>query len=247
LKISIITACRNSSKSISSAIESVNNQTYEKIEHVFIDGLSSDDTIEKIKRVSQRNNIIVSEKDNGIYDALNKGINRATGDIIGFVHSDDFIPKNNVLQIVAKNFLEDLSLDAVYGDANYVTKNNSSKILRHWKGGKFSRKKMLKGWMPCHPSLFIKKQKYLDLGLFDLKYEIAADYDLIVRFLFLNDLNIKYLPNVFIHMRNGGESNKNIERIIKKTSEDYMIMKSHGIPALRGVFYKNISKMSQFL
>ena len=159
MKISIITVCYNSEKTIYDAINSINMQTYPNIEHVFIDGLSTDETLDVIKINSKRDNIIISEPDKGIYDALNKGILNATGDIIGFLHSDDVLNESNTIEDIVNTFNIE-SVDGVYGDLLYVDKQNINKIIRNWKSCIFEKELLNKGWMPPHPTLFLKKQVY---------------------------------------------------------------------------------------
>lgn len=245
MKVSIITACRNSQEFIYSAINSVNNQTYDDIEHVFIDGKSSDRTLDIIKGSSIRDNIIISEPDDGIYHALNKGIELATGDIIGFVHSDDFLFNDNVIQNVVSAFRES-DADIIYGDLNYVLKSDSNFIFRKWISGPFSPSNFELGWMPPHPTFFMKSDSYKKLGSFNTVYNISADYDAMIRYMWLTPQNVFYIPSVLTCMRVGGESNRNLNRIINKTREDVIIMSFYGFPVFKTIFLKNFLKLSQF-
>jgi glycosyltransferase len=246
LKVSIITVCYNSSKTIVDAIRSVNIQTYPYIEHIFIDGLSSDKTVEIIRRNSKRNSKIISEKDNGLYEAVNKGIEHASGDIIGFVHSDDFLESdvvlNNIMEmIISKN------LDGVYGDLQYVDKKNTKKIIRNWKSCDFTPGLLKKGWMPPHPTLFLKKEVYEKHGFFNLFFEISADYDFILRIFKDKELQFGYLSRVITKMRVGGASNRSFNKIIKKSKEDYWVIRKNKIGGIFTLILKNTSKIKQFI
>lgn len=245
MKVSIITATYNSSKTIVDAIDSVNTQNYNSIYHVFKDGKSSDATVKLINVNATRNPIVISEADNGLYDAINKSINIANGDVIGFLHSDDiFASKSVISEIIEKIRLE--NLDGVYGNLNYVHHNDTSKIIRRWKSADFNPKLLNLGWMPAHPTLFLKKEVYQKHGNFDLKYNISADYDFMLRVLKDESLKFGYLPNVITNMRVGGASNRSLRNIIIKSIEDYKIIKSHNLNGLLTLLLKNLSKIPQF-
>ena len=246
LKFSIITVCYNSSKTIIDTIKSVNNQTYKNIEHIFIDGLSSDNTLEIIKRNSKRDNLIISEKDNGLYDAINKGIKNASGDVVGILHSDDLFPSTDIILDLATIFQEE-NLDVIYGDLQYVNKKNSNKIVRFWKSCKFSPKLLRKGWMPPHPTLFLKTNIYEKHGFFDLTYKISADYDFMLRVFKDSEIKFGYLPKVITKMRTGGASNRSLKNIFIKSKEDYRAIKSNNIGNFITLLKKNISKLKQFI
>lgn len=244
-KISVITATFNSEKTIASTLKSVNDQDYLNLEHIIVDGGSTDATLEVIHKFSKGITKIISEKDQGIYDALNKGIKMASGDIIGFLHSDDFYKDEKVLSKISKE-LSNERIDAAYGDLDYVSQTNIKKIIRSWKSGSFNKNKMKNGWMPPHPTFYMKAQHYISLGGFNLEYNISADYDAMLRYLWRNDLNISYIPEVLIKMRMGGKSNSSIKNVIQKTKEDKKIMVQNGISPLRGIILKNLSKVQQF-
>ena len=251
MKISIITATFNSERTIESCLNSVLQQTYSNIEYLIIDGGSNDNTIEKINDLAQKNSgleiRIVSEPDKGIYDALNKGVSLATGSIIGFVHSDDFLANNDVLSSVLEQFRKDMTIDGVYGDLHYIDKINNEKIIRLWKSCDFNSSLLKSGWMPAHPTLFLRKEIYAKHGQFDLSYEIAADYDFMLRVLKDKVLYFKYLPIVITKMRVGGASNMSFKNIINKSKEDYRAIKENqiGLP-ISVLIQKNLSKVSQF-
>jgi len=247
MKVSIITSTYNSEKFLLSSIESINNQTYFDIEHIFIDGLSKDNTLNIINKKSIYKKHLVSEKDEGIYDALNKGLKLATGDIIGIIHSDDFIANNDIIKTVVNTFNSDPNIGIVYGDLHYISQINVNRIIRKWKSSKFKTLNIYKGWMPPHPTVFIKKSLYDMYGGFDIKYKISADYDLMIRYFKKLDFKKVYIPKTFVKMRIGGESNKNLFKIMKKSQEDYQIMKNHNFKSpIKSIFFKNFSKLKQF-
>ena len=189
--------------------------------------------------------VLVSEPDEGIYDALNKGIKLATGDVIGLLHSDDIYFDENVLAKVALLF-EEKNVGSVYGDLVYVDKKDTTKVFRYWKAGEFNENKLRKGWMPPHPSFFIRKEIYDRYGLYDTDFKIAADYDLILRFLGKHKISTLYLPEVLVKMRWGGKSNKSLSNIIQKSYEDYRALKKNTFNnPLLILFKKNLSKLPQ--
>ena len=247
MKVSIITATYNSAKSITSSLNSIFNQDYKDIECIIIDGDSKDETISIIKTYQRKNlNItLVSEADNGIYDALNKGIKLATGDLIGFVHSDDKLASPHIISelVIA---IKKTQAFGIYGDLQYVSKLDTSKLIRNWKSCVFSKSLLKKGWMPPHPTLFLKKEVYQKHGNFNQNYKISADYDFMLRVLKDNTLRFVYLPKVIIKMRVGGASNKNLKNIIQKTKEDYKAITSNKIGNWVTLFLKNYTKFKQF-
>ncbi len=247
MKVSVITATYNSAKSIESCLFSVLNQNYNDIEYVIIDGKSNDQTLTILNKFAAEYNQIriFSEKDSGLYDALNKGIKLTSGDIIGFVHSDDFLESNNIIHEIVSMFKSD-NLDGVYGDLQYVDKDNTQKVKRNWTSCKFNESLLKNGWMPPHPTLFLKKDVYEKHGFFDLSYSISADYDFILRI--FNDLELKfeYLPKVITKMRFGGVSNRSLKNIIKKSIEDYRAIKNNNIGNFLTLIRKNCSKLKQF-
>lgn len=246
MKVSIITPTLNSSKTIKDCIDSIKLQSYPLIEHIVIDGGSIDNTIELVKKHGINDTKLISEKDNGIYDALNKGIKKASGDIVGILHSDDFYAYEDVIKDVVEVFTKEKT-DSCYADLCYVSNSDTERIIRYWKAGAFSRKSFRFGWMPPHPTFFVKKVIYYKYGLFDLSYDISADYELMIRFLYKNLISTFYLPKVIIKMRVGGKSNRNLKHILIKMYQDYKIIKKHGLGNIDVLFLKNIRKISQFL
>ena len=246
MKISIITSVYNNQETIAEAIVSVLSQTYPNIEYIIVDGGSSDNTVDIIKSYQDRLSTFISEPDKGIYDGLNKGINLATGDVIGFLHSDDLYENNTVIEKVAQAFIKN-NIDSVYGDLTYVNKSDPSKIIRFWRSGDFTHKKLGYGWMPPHPTFFVRRFIYQNYGLFDTNFKIAADYDLMLRFLGKNKISTYYLPSVLIKMRVGGASNKSLKNVLRKSSEDLQAMKNNNIGGIVSLAIKNLSKIKQFV
>jgi len=229
MKISIITVCWNSEKYLKTAIESILDQTYKDIEYIIVDGGSSDGTLDIIKHYEPLFNgrmKWISEKDNGIYDAMNKGIKMCSGEIIGLLNSDDFYTSNASLKKIVESF-EEKRVDAVYADLYYVKEENTDKIVRKWKTG--DKKDFLSGWHPAHPTFFVKKSVYDQLGLFDLKYRIAADFEIMLRFLEHAKISSYYLPEFILKMRLGGESNRSFSNIKKGKEEILHAFRKHDI------------------
>ena len=245
MKISIITVCYNSVATIEKTFQSVAGQTYNNIEYIVVDGGSKDATIIKVKEFDTVISKWISEPDKGLYDAMNKGIQLATGEVIGFVHSDDMLANYKIVSTLA-NLFEKENLDGVYGDLQYVDKNNIGKIIRYWKSTNFNSSLLKKGWMPAHPTLFLKRGVYKKHGDFDLSFKIAADYDFMLRVLKDQSLKFSYLPEVITKMRVGGASNRSLKNIIQKTREDYIAVKSNQVGGLITVLRKNMSKIKQF-
>lgn len=245
MKISIITITYNSSSTLAETINSVINQSYKNIEYIIIDGGSSDNTIPIIKSYENKITTFISEKDNGIYDALNKGILLATGDVIGILHSDDFYTNTNVIQNVV-NKLEQTNGDALYADLFYVDKNNTSKIHRKWKSGNYSLEKFLYGWMPPHPTFFVKKTIYEKYGSFNLSLNSSADYELMLRFIYKEKIKVAYLPEFIIKMRLGGKSNVSLKNRIIANKEDRKAWRINNLkPYFFTLYIKPIRKIVQ--
>ena len=248
MKVSIITAAFNSSSTVKDCILSVENQTYKNIEHLIIDGASTDNTIEIVNSVPNRIQKVVSEPDKGVYDALNKGIALATGDIIGFLHTDDVFDSEKTIANIVTVFEESSQgIAGTYGDLIYVDRNNPGKLIRYWKSNSFNAKALAYGWMPPHPTLFLRKEVYEKYGSFCLSYEIAADYDFMIRIMKDTNLKFLYLPEVISVMRLGGISNNGIGNILKKSKEDLSVIRKYKLGGLFTLFFKNLRKVKQFL
>lgn len=245
MKVSLITAVFNNREYIEDCIKSVLGQTYRNLEYIIVDGGSTDGTLDIIKKYEGRISMWVSEPDRGIYDAMNKGIRMATGDVIGFLNSDDFYADQGVIEKVAEVFMN-YGIQSVYGDLVYVNKNDN-RIIRYWKAGEYREGLINWGWMPPHPTFFVKKETYEKYGCFDTNLKIAADYELILRFLKKQNITTHYIPRVLVIMRMGGNSNRNIINITRKIIEDYKAMKINGLSSsVLALLYKNLSKLPQF-
>lgn len=244
VKLSIITATWNSAETLPATLDSLASQTCQNFESIVVDGGSTDNTVDIIKNSAVVDRW-VSEKDRGIYDALNKGIQMAQGEYVGFMHSDDVFASETSVQLI-QDHIEKICPDAVYADLNYVQKDDISKVVRHWKSGEYNAAKLRWGWMPPHPTFYMKKTLYQKLGFFDLSYKIAADYDSLMRYLYVGGVRPSYIPEVLVNMRVGGASNRSISNIIQKSSEDVRAMKASGIPVFRALAGKNFSKIPQF-
>ncbi|PMG36170.1 glycosyl transferase [Vibrio breoganii] len=245
MKVSVITATYNSSKTILDTLKSLNEQTYPDIEYIIIDGGSSDNTVSVIKEHCPQVASIVSEPDQGIYDALNKGINTATGDIVGFLHSDDLLAYPDAIKELVET-LQREKTQAVYADLEYVSKDDTEKVIRKWTSGAFEKQKLRNGWMPPHPTFFMKRDLYTQYGMFDLSLKIAADYDSLLRYLWTNNVTASYLPKVVTKMRVGGASNRSLANIIAKTKEDIQALKNNQLFWPSALLIKNVSKIPQF-
>lgn len=246
MKVSIITATYNSAKTISDTLRSLEEQTYQDIEYIIIDGASKDNTLEVIQSHCSKVSTVISEKDNGIYDALNKGIEAATGDVVGFLHSDDLFAYPEAVQDIVDTFLKNDS-QAIYADLEYVSKDDTDKTVRLWTSGNYSRIGLKNGWMPPHPTFYMKRDLYEQYGLFDLSFKIAADYDSLLRYLWVNKVSMAYLPKVLIKMRVGGASNRSLSNIIQKTKEDIQALKNSSLSWPQAILIKNLSKIPQFI
>jgi len=245
MKISIITAVLNRRDTIGSALNSLQEQTYGDFEHLIQDGGSTDGTLDEIHRCIDERCRVVSEPDSGIYDAINKGIARATGDVIGLLHSDDIFGSAEVLAMVCRA-LNDSAVHGTYGDLEYVSASDPGRVVRHWCAGEFDQRKLALGWMPPHPTLFLRREVLDRWGTYDTDYEIAADYDAILRWLGRGNISLAYIPEVLVKMRVGGESNRSLSRILRKSREDYRALRSNNVGGLGTLALKNMSKIGQF-
>lgn len=247
MKISIITVCFNSALTIKDTINSVLRQTHQDIEYIIIDGASTDNTLDIIKSYCDKL-IYISEKDGGTYDAMNKGIALATGDVTGTLNADDFYANENVLEEVVQIFMNS-DKEACFGDLVYVDQKNINKIVRYWKSQDYVSESFKSGWMPAHPTFFVRKSVYDRLGGFNLDYKIAADFELLFRFIEQNKIKIKYLPKVLVKMRLGGTTNKNFSNILTQNKEIISILKKYypDFSVVNFVFKKLFNRFSQFI
>ena len=244
-KISVITVCYNSEKTILESLNSFNNQDYLNKELIIIDGKSSDDTLNIIRQSNIKYEVLISEKDNGIYDAINKGISLSSGNLIGLLHSDDIFIDNYCLTKIANKYIENKS-DGIYADLEYVANSNPSRIIRRWNAGAFKRKNFIYGWMPPHPTLYVTRDAYKKFGLYNLDFSISSDYELILRFFWTNSLELSYIPDTLIRMKTGGTSNRNLRNIVKKTREDAVAIRKNNLKLFPTLLLKNLSKIKQF-
>ena len=244
MKISIITVCYNAEDTISDAIQSVLTQDYKDVEYIIVDGKSTDRTLEIIQSIKNRIKLI-SEKDRGIYDAMNKGINTASGDVIGILNADDVYKNCQVLTEVMDAFKANVSI--VYGDIEYVKYNDLSKVVRKWKAGIFRSGKFKWGWMPPHPGFFVKKSCYESFGLFNLNLSTSADYELMLRMLEVHHLTCHYIPKTITSMRVGGASNSSLKNRLIANRNDKKAWTIHPINPFWFTFIlKPLRKLPQF-
>lgn len=230
-KISIITATFNSGKTVRDTFESVLKQTYEDIEYIVVDGLSRDDTVDIIKEYEPKfkgRMRWISERDNGLYDAMNKGIAMATGDVVGLLNSDDFFTSDDVISTVA-NTIDKEKVDAVYGDIHFVNSNDLKKCVRYYSSAIFKRSLMLIGLMPAHPSFYCKRWVYNEYGAFDTDYKIGADFESLLRYIYINRISTRYIKKDFVTMRVGGASTESFGSRIQIMKDHLRAMKKNGV------------------
>jgi glycosyltransferase involved in cell wall biosynthesis len=246
-KVSVITVCYNSANTIEETVKSVIEQDYNSIEYIIVDGKSSDQTLFILDRYKNKINTLISEKDNGLYDAINKGIKAASGDIIAILHADDVFANDTVITDVVQTFSKHHT-DTVYGDLQYVDRNNLNIIKRNWQSGNYYEGIFLKGWMPPHPSFFARKTCYDKFGLFTMELKSAADYEMMLRLLHKHKCTTTYLPKVLVKMRIGGKSNASFKNRIKANREDKKAWLMNGLkPAMFTLIRKPLSKLKQFI
>lgn len=234
MKISIITVVFNNEKTIKDAMNSVFEQSYKNVEYVIIDGNSKDNTVNIINKHQEKLGYFVSEKDEGLYDAMNKGIQASTGEIIGILNSDDLYQDTEVIANVVEQFKIDSELDILYGDLVYVKSDNTNKVVRNWKSKSYYNRFFENANVPPHPSLFVRREVYKEVGLFDLRYKLAADYELMLRMFKKHDFKSKYINRLIVKMRLGGATNQSFSNIINQNKE---ILKAWNDNNLKAPFY----------
>jgi glycosyltransferase involved in cell wall biosynthesis len=244
MKVSIITIAYNSEETIEDTIKSVVNQDYPDIEYIIIDGKSSDRTLEIVEAYKAGVSIVISEKDQGIYDAMNKGVLKATGEIVGILNSDDLYASNDVISNVVRN-IEDA--ECLYSDLVYVDRSNTDEVTRYWKSGEYKKGMFKKGWMPPHPTFFVRKTCYNKYGHYSLALKSSADYELMLRFIHKNEISVKYMPLTTIKMRVGGQSNVSVKNRLAANKEDRMAWSMNGLSPGTATIRKPLSKLTQFL
>ncbi len=240
MKISIITATYNSGATLRDTMESVLAQTYPDFEHIIVDGLSHDNTLDIVRELEPRYQgklKYISEKDHGLYDAMNKGIALATGDVIGILNSDDFYYDNIVLSDIAEAIN---NVDAVYGDLVFVEASNTDKVIRDWKGSTYTKGSFLKGWHPAHPTFYAKRGCFEKFGGFDTDFDVSADFELMFRFIEKWQIPNKYINRPFVRMRMGGESTGSLKRIIKGNRNVLKAFKKNGYDVPRFYLIKRL-------
>lgn len=246
MKISIITVCFNSAATLEETIRSVVNQDYADVEYIVVDGGSTDGTAVIVERYKDRIQKYICEKDKGMYDAINKGIGLATGDVIGLLHADDRYANVHILSKVAETLTRS-GADSLYGDLQYVSRTDASKVIRQWKSCPYNQALFLKGWMPPHPTYFVKRSVYERFGCYNTSLSISADYELMLRHLYKHKVSTTYLPEVIVQMRTGGLSNKGWTSRLKANQEDRKAWKINGLkPGFFTLIRKPLSKLGQF-
>lgn len=245
MKVSIITTCYNRVSTIRGAIESVLSQDYSDIEYIIVDGASTDGTVDILNEYRDRITKIISEPDHGMYEAINKGINLATGDVIGLVHSDDFLYDTHVVRHIVEK-MNETGADFLYGNGLFVNQENTNKIVRDWIGGNYRIWKVRHGWLPLHPTCYIRRDIMMKKGLYNKTFRIAADSDLLFRYLMCGDMTVTYLNEYIIRMRMGGLSTDR-EKRKQMWHEDIRMYNSHGMNPTLTKIEKMLWKVPQFI
>jgi glycosyltransferase len=245
MKISVVTAVMNGAQTLPRMLASLAQQTHLDIEHLVQDGGSTDGTLDILQTHQGMPSRVVSAADAGIYDAINAGIARATGDIIGVLHADDKLADPDVLANIAAAF-SDPDIDGVYGDLQYVTADATPQILRHWTAGPYAKSQLKWGWMPPHPTLYLRRGVFDQMGTYDDQFRISGDYEAMLRYL-SRGVRLAYLPQVMVQMQIGGISNRSFKQLIRKSHEDYRAIRRHRIGGAGTLIAKNLSKLPQFL
>jgi glycosyltransferase len=243
--ISLITTCHNRKKTIENTIKSVLSQDYGNVEYIVVDGASIDGSVETINRYAGQITHIISEPDKSMYQAINKGIRLATGDIIGLIHSDDEFYSSEVLSKIAVTF-EQTQADIVYGNGIYVNADKPEKVVRKWISGAYEQKKIKQGWLPLHPTVYVRRDIFEQCGLYEESYKIAADSDMLIKMLFSYHFKVYYLNEYIVKMRMGGMSTS-FKSHLSKWKEDVRIFRSHGFNPYVALGGKILSKVPQFM
>ncbi len=245
MRISLVTPAFNSARTIRDTLLSIQAQDYPDIEHIIVDGVSKDNTLDIISEFPHVSRLI-SEPDRGLYDAMNKGLRLASGDVVGIINSDDFYTGPHVIRKVAEK-MNETGADALYADLEYVGVSNINRVVRTWKAGHFTPRFFYNGWMPPHPTFFVRRELYDRYGLFNPDFRFSADYELMLRFLLRHNIPVCYLPEVIVRMRVGGASNASILNRLRANREDRLAWKINGLrPHFYTLYLKPLSKVGQY-
>ncbi|MGH8442576.1 MAG: glycosyltransferase family 2 protein [Nevskiaceae bacterium] len=243
--ISIITAVHNRVGTIEHALASVREQTWKGVQHIVIDGGSTDGTLEVLRSHQAHLAALVSEPDHGIYDALNKGMALAMGDVVGLLHSDDFFSHNDVLRRIAEAF-QDPSIDVSYGDLDYVSKSDERRVVRRWRSGRYSPRKLRFGWMPPHPTVFVRRRLLENLGAYDTSMPLGADFDFTLRYLLHAGERVAYLPEVLVKMRTGGASTPSMRTWVQNVKDNWRALRKYQAGGVATLVCNRLRKIPQF-
>lgn len=250
MKISIITTSYNSAHTLRDTMESVLRQGYTDYEYIVVDGASKDGTVDLIREFEPRfegRMRWLSESDRGIYDAMNKGVAMATGDVVGLLNSDDFYTSDDVLATIAAAFSGPDAPDAVYGDVHYVDGVDITKVVRYYSSHKFTRKRMLGGYMPAHPTFYLRRECYERYGNFDISYPVAADFEHLLRLIYVNNIRVRYIAKDFVAMRMGGASSSGVVSYLRIVADHFSAFKkNHVIPHYLFYFLRYVKKLFEF-
>lgn len=229
MKISVITVALNSAATLEETLLSVQRQTHPEVEHILVDGGSTDGTLDIARRHAGRIAASVSDRDAGIFDAMNKGIALATGEVVGFLNADDVYAHDGVLGEVAAAF-GDAALEAVFADLVYVDPVDTRRVVRYWRSGEFQPGAFARGWMPAHPTFYARREVYARLGGFDPAYPLQGDFELTMRFMEVKHIRTRHIPGIWVRMRTGGESNRSWRRVLRGNLEAWRAARAHGLP-----------------
>ncbi|MDG2330703.1 MAG: glycosyltransferase family 2 protein [Flavobacteriales bacterium] len=244
MKVSIVTICFNSAETIRTALKSVIAQSYPDIEYIIVDGKSKDNTLSIVNEYKESIAKIISEEDDGIYDAMNKGVKAATGDVIGILNSDDLYANEHVVSNMVKAISD---ADAVYADLVYVSRKDTNQVTRAWRAGVYKKGLFKKGWMPPHPTFFVKKSCYDNYGYYSTELNSSADYELMLRLIHKHEISVNYFPETIVKMRVGGQSTISIKNRLAANKEDRRAWEMNGLQPGIATIRKPLSKLSQFL
>ena len=242
--VSIITITKNAEETISDCLSSIASQTYEHIEHIVIDSVSTDKTLKIIQQHSNPKLTVISERDNGIYEALNKGLRIAQGELIGILHADDFFASERTLETIVEHY-KIHKPDIIYGDLIYVSRTDKNRIIRDWKAGEFTPDKLKYGWMPPHPTMFVTNNIFKRCGEYNEHYTIAGDYEYILRLFSRQDVTVLYIPETLVRMRTGGVSNYSLKNLVRKYMEDFKALRASNLNSVVTLLFKNLRKINQ--